>query len=125
MESTITTRAASVEVSANGTAAAAGTAPKRPLTAGETAFNYLIFGLSTAATVAFAYYLFANPTALTATWDWIRQLPLVVQLLIWALGLPWMIALWIFTRPWALAIRIMLVLGTLAFTEYLVFPWKP
>jgi hypothetical protein len=98
---------------------------KRPLTAGELAFNYLIFGLSTVATVAFAYYLFSNPTVLADIWAWVRQLPLLVQLVMWLLLLPWMLALWIWTQPWALAIRLVLVGGTLLFTEYLVFPWKP
>lgn len=100
-------------------------ATKRPLTTGEIAFNYLVFGLSTVATVAFAYYLITNPGVLNDAWTWIRQLPLIVQLVMWLLLLPWMIALWIWTQPWAVAIRLVLVVGTLLFTEYLLFPWKP
>jgi hypothetical protein len=118
MESTSTTT-----LTADATAAA-GTAP-RPLTPGEVAFNYLVFGLSTIASLAFAYYLVTDPTRLTAMWLWIRALPLVVQLLLWLLCLPWMIALWVWNSPWALAIRIVVVAGTLLFAEYLVFPWKP
>ena len=99
-------------------------AAKRTPTASELAFNYLMFGLSTAATVAFAYYLFTNPAVLGSLWTWIRQLPIVVQLLAWLLLLPWMIALWIWVQPWSVAIRFVLVLGTLGFAEYLLFPWK-
>ena len=98
--------------------------PKAP-TAGELAFNYLVFGLSTAATAAFAYYLVSDPARLNDAWVWIRQLPIIVQVVMWLLLLPWMIALWIWAQPWALAIRLVLVVGTLLFTEYLVFPWKP
>lgn len=98
---------------------------KRPLTGGEIAFNYLIFGLSTIATVAFAYYLITNPGALDAVWTWVRALPLLVQLVLWLLLLPWMIALWVWVQPWALVIRLVLVVGTLGFAEYLVYPWKP
>jgi hypothetical protein len=116
MDTTTTTEATA-------TALAAETA-KRPLTAGEIAFNYLIFGLSTIASLAFAYYLVTNPAALDATWAWVRHLPIIVQLVLWALLLPWMIALWVWTQPWALAIRLVIVVGTLLFTEYLVFPWK-
>ena len=100
-------------------------AAKRPPTATELAFNYLMFGLSTVATVAFAYYLITNPSVLNDAWTWIRQLPLIVQLLAWLLLLPWMIALWIWVQPWAVAIRLVLVVGTLGFAEYLLFPWKP
>ena len=117
METTTTTQTAT-------TAAAAATVKRAP-TATELAFNYLMFGLSTVATLAFAYYLITNPGVLNDAWAWIRQLPLVVQLLAWLLLLPWMIALWIWTQPWALAVRLVLVVGTLLFTEYLMFPWKP
>ena len=98
---------------------------KRTPTATELAFNYLMFGLSTAATIAFAYYLFTNPSMLNDAWSWVRQLPLVIQLVMWLLFLPWMIALWIWVQPWAIFIRLVLVLGTLLFAEYLLFPWKP
>ncbi len=106
------------------TEAAAEVVKKAP-TASELAFNYLMFGLSTIATVAFAYYLLTNPAVLAQTWAWIRQLPLLVQLVMWLLFLPWMIALWIWVQPWAVALRFVLVLGTLGFAEYLLFPWKP
>jgi hypothetical protein len=116
METTATTT--------EGTTAAATETAKRPLTSGEIAFNYLIFGLSTIASVAFAYYLIANPGMLDAAWTWVRQLPLLIQLVMWLLLLPWMFALWTWTQPWALVIRLVLVVGTLVFTEYLMWPWK-
>ena len=94
-------------------------------TATELAFNYLMFGVSVAITSAFAYYLLSDPTRLADAWTWIRQLPLLVQLLAWLLFLPWMFALWVMVQPWALAVRLVLVIGTLLFTEYLLFPWKP
>lgn len=108
------------------TATATTTAPAeaRPLTAGEVALNYLVFGMSTIASVAFAYYLISDPSRLNDAWAWIRGLPLAVQLAMWLLLLPWMLALWCWNMPWALGIRLVLVVGMLLFTEYLVFPWK-
>jgi hypothetical protein len=127
METTKMTETATAATAATTSAAtpAAPTAATRPLTGGELAFNYLIFGLSTAASIAFAYYLFTDPGRLVELWTWIRQLPILVQILAWLLLLPWMFALWIWVQPWALVIRIALVAGALLFTEYLVFPWKP
>lgn len=93
-------------------------------TLGERVFSVTVFGLSTAATAAFAYALFANPGTLTDAWEWVRSLPLLVQLLVWLLCLPWMIALWIWSMPWALVVRAVLVLAILAFTEYLMWPVK-
>lgn len=93
-------------------------------TAGEKVFSVAVFGLSTVASAAFAYYLLTEPTRLNDIWAWTRALPILAQLAIWLLGLPWMIALWIWSMPWALAIRFALVLATLAFTEYLMWPVK-
>jgi len=100
-------------------------ATKATPTATELAFNYLMFGMSVVITAAFAYYLFGEPSRLTEAWDWVRQLPLLVQLVLWLLFLPWMFALWVLAQPWAVALRLIVVVGTLLFTEYLLFPWKP
>lgn len=105
--------------------AATTAATKTTPTAAELAFNYLMFGMSVAITAAFAYYLLGEPSRLTEVWGWIRQLPLLVQLVLWLLFLPWMFALWVLAQPWAFALRLVVVVGTLLFTEYLLFPWKP
>lgn len=102
-------------------AAARGFAEQTP---GEQAFTLLVFGLSTAASAAFAYYLFTDPSRLTDLWTWTRSLPLLAQGVIWVLALPWMFALWVWSTPWALAVRLVIVLATLAFTQFLMWPWK-
>ena len=94
-------------------------------TAGELVFNIAMFGLSAAATLAFAFYLLTEPARLNEAWNVVRGLPLIVQLAMWALLLPWMIALWVWTLPWALWIRLVVVIGVLLFTNYLLYPWKP
>lgn len=93
-------------------------------TAGEKAFSLMVFGLSTALSVAMAYYLFTDPSRLTAMWEWSRSLNIFLQLGLWLLALPWMIALWIWSMPWAFAVRLVLVLAMLVFTEYLMYPFK-
>ncbi|PKQ15250.1 MAG: hypothetical protein CVT67_10095 [Actinobacteria bacterium HGW-Actinobacteria-7] len=93
-------------------------------TAGEAAWSISMFVLSLVITGAFGYLFVTDPGRLNEVWAWTRSLPLIVQGLIWLLFLPWMIALWIWTLPWAMPIRLVLVLGTLAFTLWLMFPWK-
>jgi hypothetical protein len=93
-------------------------------TAGEAAWSIFMFALSLVVTAAFGYLLVTDPGRLTEVWTWTRSLPLVVQLLLWLLFLPWMIALWIWTLPWAMPVRLVLVVGVLAFTLWLLFPWK-
>lgn len=94
------------------------------LTAGEMAFNIIVFVASLAISLAFAYYLMTEPARLDQVWEWSRSLPLVVQGLVWLLFLPWMGALWVWTSPWMLAARFTVVGGTLLFTNWLMFPWK-
>ena len=93
-------------------------------TPGEKLFSLTVGGLATLANVAFAYYLFTDPARLTELWAWTRSLPWLVQGAIWLLCLPWMVALWAWNMPWAFALRIVLVVGILLFTEFLMYPFK-
>lgn len=93
-------------------------------TPGEQLFSLAVFGLGVVVSGAFVYYLVTNPARLAEVWMWTRSLPLVVQGVIWLLFLPWMICLWIWTMPWAMPIRLMLVIAALAWTNWLLWPWK-
>ncbi|MDH4139528.1 MAG: hypothetical protein OEV43_03050 [Coriobacteriia bacterium] len=93
-------------------------------TAGEKAFSLVVFGFGVMVSAVFSYYLIADPGRLTEAWEWIRSLPLLAQVVLWLLFLPWMAALWVWNMPWALGIRLVLVVGTLVFTNYLLWPWK-
>lgn len=93
-------------------------------TPGEQVFSLAIFGLGAGVSGAMVFYLITNPARLVDLWEWTRSLPLVVQGVIWFLFLPWMICLWIWTLPWAMPIRIMLVIAALAWTNWLLWPWK-
>ncbi len=109
---------------ANGADTAAKTGGWATQTFGEKIFSVTVFGLATLASAAMAYYLFTDPSKLSELYAWIRSLPILVQLVIWLLCLPWMIALWIWSMPWAFALKFVLVLGILVFTEYLMWPVK-
>lgn len=84
----------------------------------------IMLGMSLVASLAFGYYLFIDPTRLADAWIWIRELPLLVQLVLWALFLPWMIALWVWSMPWAFGLRMVIVVAILGAAEYVLFPWK-
>lgn len=72
--------------------------------------------------LVFAYVAFATPGGLTGAWTAIRALPLLVQLVLWLLFLPWMIALWIARTGWPVWLRVLLVLGLLWVTYSMAFP---
>ena len=70
----------------------------------------------------FAYLLLAAPGGLPAAWDRVRALPLLVQLLMWLLFLPWMVALWISQTSWAPALRVLLIAGLVLATFWISIP---
>jgi len=93
-------------------------------TLGEKAFSLFIFGVGAAVSGAFVYYLITDPARLTELWAWTRSLNILVQGIIWLLFLPWMICLWMWTLPVAMPVRLVLVIAALAWTNWLLFPWK-
>ena len=93
-------------------------------TTGEAAWSISMFALSVTVTAAFGYLLVTDPSRLNELWAWTRSLNILVQGLIWLLFLPWMVALWFWTMPWALPIRLVLMIGTLGFANWLLYPWK-
>jgi hypothetical protein len=84
----------------------------------------LVLVLAVVMTLAFGYALLTDPTRLTETWAWVRTFPLLVQLLMWALLLPWMLALWVWSTSLALWLRIVLVIAIVGFADFILFPMK-
>lgn len=84
----------------------------------------IMFGVATLVTLVFGYALVADQSRLVDAWELIRALPLVVQIVMWLIFLPWMAALWVWTLPLTLTLRVLLVVVILAAAEYLLFPWK-
>jgi hypothetical protein len=70
----------------------------------------------------FAYIAFATPAGLGGLWDSVRALPLIVQLVVWLLFLPWMLALWVYHSAWPLWLRIVIILGLVWATWSMAVP---
>ena len=79
--------------------------------------GFVIFGLLW---VAFAYAVVTRQPNVEETWQAIRALPLIVQLVAWLLFLPVMAGLWVWETTWPLVMRIVVVAG-LAGWNLLVF----
>ena len=124
METGISSETVSPATTAASSASATEAVRPHAITATEWAFNIGMFAVSTGVTIIFAYYLFTDPARLTHAWQFVRGLPLAVQVVLWLLLLPWMIALWVWVLPWALPVRLVLVVAILLFAEYLLWPWK-
>ena len=60
---------------------------------------------------AFGIALVTSQGSLDQAWATIRELPLLVQLVVWVLFLPVMIGLWAWETGWPLVVRLVLVVG--------------
>lgn len=89
---------------------------------GSKAFLWFVFLFFTVAWTAFAFMLVASPGRLDEVWQWIRSLPLLVQLVMWLLLLPLMIGLWIWQTEWASWLKVVLILGLGSWTILVMWP---
>lgn len=72
--------------------------------------------------IVFVYFTLAGPDGLAGAWISVRALPFMVQLLMWLLLLPWMLALWIANTGWPAWLRVMLIVGLAWATYFMSVP---
>jgi hypothetical protein len=82
--------------------------------------HWVLFGVFALLWIGFGAGLVLSQGTLHDAWLTIRELPLVVQLVVWLLFLPVMAGLWVWETTWPLMVRLVLVLG-LAGWNLLVF----
>ena len=73
--------------------------------------NGVLFGIFALIWIAFAAGLIWSQGSVDQAWATIRDLPLIVQAVVWLLFLPVMIGLWIWETSWPLLVRLVLVIG--------------
>ena len=69
-----------------------------------------VSGAAFVVSVLFTVLLIVAPEQLTAAYEWIRGLPIVLEVVAWVLLLPWILAHMAWETAWALWIRLALVL---------------
>ena len=87
---------------------------------GVAASTGILFVIFAALWLAFGVGIIWSQGSVDAAWQWVRDLPLVLQLLVWLLFLPVMAGLWIWETSWPYLLRVLLVVG-LAGWNLLVF----
>jgi hypothetical protein len=76
-----------------------------PLQAPGSAFLALMAGIWG----AFVALLAASPATLDDAYDWLRELPLVWEALMWLLTLPWTVAYLVYETGWEHWLRVVIV----------------
>jgi ABC-type amino acid transport system permease subunit len=72
--------------------------------------------------VAFAAGLIFSQGSVDQAWQTIRELPLIVQIVVWVLFLPVMIGLWVWETSWPLIVRLVLVVGVAGWNLFMFLP---
>jgi ABC-type amino acid transport system permease subunit len=84
--------------------------------------NGILFAIFAVIWVAFAAGLIFSQGSVDQAWQTIRDLPLIVQVVVWILFLPVMIGLWIWETSWPLILRLVLVVGVAGWNLFMFLP---
>ena len=72
--------------------------------------------------IAFGLGLLWSQGTVDQAWEFIRSLPLLLQIVVWVLFLPVMVGLWIWETTWPLALRLLLVIGVAGWNLVVFLP---
>jgi ABC-type amino acid transport system permease subunit len=82
----------------------------------------ILFGIFAIIWISFAAGLIFSQGSIDQAWQTIRDLPLLVQIVVWVLFLPVMIGLWVWETSWPLVVRLVLVAGVAGWNLLMFLP---
>ena len=87
--------------------------------AAESGILFVVFG---ALWLAIGIGLIVSQGSVDAAWQTIRDLPLVVQAVVWVLFLPVMAGLWVWETSWPVVVRLTLLIGVAGWNLLIFLP---
>jgi hypothetical protein len=72
--------------------------------------------------IAFGVGLIWSQGSLDSAWQWIRDLPLIAQAVVWVLFLPVVAGLWVWETTWPFIVRLVLVAGLAWWNLFMFLP---
>jgi hypothetical protein len=82
----------------------------------------ILFAVFAIAWIAFGAALVASQGSLDGAWQFIRDLPMILQALVWILFLPVMIGLWIWEGAWPIVVKLSLIAGVAGWNLMVLVP---
>jgi ABC-type amino acid transport system permease subunit len=82
----------------------------------------ILFAIFAVLWIAFAVGLLVSQGTVDQAWEFIRGLPIVLQIVVWILFLPVVVGLWIWETTWPLALRLLLVIGVAGWNLLVFLP---
>jgi len=84
--------------------------------------HYVLFAIFALIWIAFAAGLVWSQGSVDQAWQSIRDLPLIVQAVVWVLFLPVIVGLWVWETTWPLIVRLVLVVGIAGWNLVIFLP---
>jgi hypothetical protein len=82
----------------------------------------IAFVIFVALWIAFGAGLIWNQGSIDAAWQWMRDLPLLIEAVVWLLFLPVVLGLWVWETAWPLILRLALVAGLAGWSVMIFLP---
>lgn len=82
----------------------------------------ILFAIFAVIWIAFGVGLIWSQGSVDAAWQAVQDLPWFLEILVWLLFLPVMVALWIWETTWPLALRVLLVVGIGVWNLFILLP---
>lgn len=82
----------------------------------------ILFAIFLIIWIAFGAGIVATQGTVDQAWQAVRDLPLLVQVVVWVLFLPVMIGLWVWESDWPLLVRAVLVIGLAGWNLLMFLP---
>ena len=82
----------------------------------DRALSVAVLAMFVVVWVGFALALSGNSGMLDSAWQWLRELPGPIQVVVWVLFLPIAVGLWIWESTWPPLVALLLVAGMIAWT---------
>ena len=82
----------------------------------------ILFAVFAVAWIAFGAALIASQGSLDGAWQFVRDLPLILQALVWILFLPVLVGLWIWEGAWPVVVKLILIAGVAGWNLMVLLP---
>jgi len=66
--------------------------------------------------VGFVIALLVNPEWLDMLWEWVRALPILLQIIVWVIFLPVLVGLWAWESSWPVFVKLLVLAGLVGWT---------
>jgi hypothetical protein len=89
---------------------------------GATLLGWVSLAVVVVTWVGFGVAMWAAPGSLLDIWEWVGGLSIAFKMVLWVLGLPWMLGLAIWQTAWPEGVQVALIAGIALVSVWTIYP---